>query len=266
MRNFKRRRVSLLLLLLGAFLAPAASGADKREIIRQARKAYYNLPSQGFDGFQVAVVPDWTVTLKDELKTDIPPDHPALKILNGIHFWLAWDQNGATKLSHQVDSTPVDQKSAEGMNQTVSGVEQVLSGFSQTIAPFLFSAPFPEAESTYDLEELSDLYRISYKEGQFDIITTMRKDFAVVEMKVKGQAFAASIKPQIKSSPKGFLLSGYEGDYQPASGDAYLVSVQIDYKEVEGLQLPGELRMEATARGSTHKMDLHFTDFQVKKH
>lgn len=263
-RRSHPKAIAAVLLFL-SLLASLTSGSDKREIIRQARLSYYNLPNEGFAGFQVTVVPDWALMLKQELGTDISPDHPALKILNGIHFWFAWDQKGSAKLSHQVDSATADLKSAEGMNQTISGIEEMLSGFSQTMGPFLFTSPFPEIEGAYDLDESNDQYRISYKDGQFDIVTTMGKDFAILEMQVKGPQFTGSIKPQLKRTAKGFLVSEYQGDYQPASGDAYHLSVQIDYKEAEGFQLPAELRVDVGVKGAAHKVNLKFQDFQITK-
>jgi hypothetical protein len=254
------------MLLVFGLLAPPGSGADKQEIIRQAKRAYYNLPSQGLIEMQSAVVPNWSAMLKEELKTDIPPDHPAFKILNGLHFWLSLDQKGSAKLSHQTDNTPTDQTSIENMNQTISGVEQVLSGFSQTVAPYLFTSPFPEIESAYELQEQGDQYRLSYKEGQFDILTIMKKDFAIVELKVSGPEFIASVKPELKGTPKGFLVTGYQATYQASSGtESYQLSVQIDYKEVEGFQVPNKLGVDATVNGAAHKMELQFTDYQIKK-
>jgi len=159
MRRSRQFRIWLVLLLICSLLAPQGSAADKQEIIRQAKRAYYNLPSQGLIEMQSAVDPNWGAILKEELKTDVPPDHPAFKILNGLHFRLSLDEKGAAKLTHQTDNTPTDQASIENMNHTISGVEQVLSGFSQTVAPFLFTSPFPEVESAYELEEQGDQYR-----------------------------------------------------------------------------------------------------------
>lgn len=266
MRRSRQFKIGLALLLICGLLAPPGNSADKQEMIRQAKGAYYNLPSQGLIELESAVVPNWGAILKEELKTDIPPDHPALKLLSGLHFWVSLDQKGTAKLTHQTDTTPTNQTSMAGLNQTTSGVEEVLSGFWQTMAPFLFTSPFPEITNTYELQEHGDQYRLSYREGQFDILTIMKKDFAIVELKVSGPEFIASVKPQVISTPKGFLVTGYQATYQASSGaEPYQLSVQIDYKEVEGFQLPAKLQADVTANGATHKMELQFTDYQIKK-
>jgi len=105
----------------------------QQAILQRTNQAYYNLPSQGLVEFQCVVVPDWSVTLKEELHQDFPPDHPAIKALNGIHFWLALDEKGSAKLTHKLDEVPTDPKTLEGYNQTISGVAEVLTGFSQSV-------------------------------------------------------------------------------------------------------------------------------------
>ena len=266
MREWRVHRFWLALLLVGSLLVPDGSGADKREIIRRAQGSYYNLPRQGCLEFQAAVVVNWPAILSAELKSDISPDHPVLKLLNGLHFWLSLDQKGAAKLTHQRDAAPVNEKSMADLNQTISGVEEMLSGFSQTMAPFLFTSPFPPVESEYELEEEGDHYKISYREGGFEILNFMTRDLAITELRVSGADIKASVKPHNTKTENGYLVTGYEATYQSATGkDSSQVSVQIDYKEVDELQLPGKLVVNVTASGSTHRMELQFADYQVKK-
>jgi hypothetical protein len=266
MRQSRIVKLLLVTLLCGSSFAARGTSTDKRELLRAAQQSYYNLPSQGFIEFQCSVIPDWTAILKEELKSDIPPDHPGLKLLNKIHFWLSWDQKGSAKLTHQSDYIPADQKSMTDLNQTISGMEEVLTGFSHTMSSYLFTSPFPKIDGEYKLEEKQDGYELSYREGPFDVETMMRKDFGIVQSKVVGPAFAGTIKPQLMKTDLGFLVTGYEGTYQPASeSTAMRVSTQIDYKVVEGFQLPSKLTVDTTASGSTHRIEFQFTDYQVKK-
>jgi hypothetical protein len=266
MRYLKIVQLLLVLLLCGCSFAPRGSGTSKQDIIRAAQRSYYNLPNQGLVEFQCSAIPDWKAILKEELKSDIPPDHPGLKVLNKIHFWLSLDQKGSPKLTHQSDYTPTDQKSMADLNQTISGMEETLTGFSHTISPFLFTSPFPKIDGDYKLEEKQDGYELSYREGRFDVETTMRKDFGIVQMKVVGPEFTGTIKPQLVKTDLGFLVTGYEGTYQPPSESSTMrVSAQIDYKAVEGFQLPCNLKVDTAAAGGAHKIEFQFTDYQIKK-
>ena len=266
MRQSKIGQLLLVTLLCGCFFAARGTGTDKREILRAAQQSYYNLPSQGFIEFQCSVIPDWMAILKEELKSEVPPDHPGLKVLNKIHFWLSWDQKGSPKLTHQSDYIPTDQKSMADLNQTISGMEETLTGFSHTISPFLFTSPFPKIDADYELNEKEDRYQLSYREGGFDVEITMRRDFGIVLMKVAGPAFTGTMKPQLTKTDLGFLVTSYEGTYQPTSeSSATRLSAQIDYKIVEGFQLPSKLRVDTAASGSVHKIEFQFADYQVKK-
>jgi len=239
---------------------------DKKELIRQARGSYYNLPGQGLFEAQSTVTPNWAAFLRKELKSDIPPDHPALKLLNGVHFWLSLDQKGAAKISHRIDATPANQKSIADLHQSVSGVEEMLDGFAKGVNPFLFTSPFPAVDSDYSLEEVDDQYRLIYKQGQFDTTTTMTKDFAIKEMDVAGPEFRGSMKPQFTKTDKGFLITAYDSTYQSASAKRPdWLSVQIDYAEVEGLQLPERVSMNTSSDAGTFKWELLFSAYQVKK-
>jgi hypothetical protein len=83
---------------------------------------------------------------------------------------------------------------------------------------------------------------------------------------VIGAEFTGTIKPQVTKTDFGFLVTGYQGNYQASSGGTSMqVSAQIDYKDVSGFQLPDKLRVDTSAGGSTHKIELQFTDYQVKK-
>ncbi len=266
MRQLRIVRLLLVTLLCGSSFTARGTGTDRREILRAAQQSYYNLPSQGFIEFQCSAIPNWTAILKEEMKSDVPPDHPGLKLLNKIHFWLSWDQKGSAKLTHQSDYVPTDQKSMENLNQTISGMEEVLTGFSHTMTSYLFTSPFPKIDGDYELDEKQDRYQLSYREGGFDIQTTMRKDFGIVQTKVVGPQFTGTIKPQLTKTDLGFLVTGYEGTYQsPSQGSEMRVSAQIDYKVVEGFQLPSGLRIDTAAAGSVHRIEFQFTDYQVKK-
>ncbi len=107
---------------------------------------------------------------------------------------------------------------------------------------------------------------MSYREGRFDVETTMRKDFGIVQMKVVGPEFTGTIKPQLVKTDLGFLVTSYEGTYQPPSESSTMrVSAQIDYKVVEGFQLPSNLKVDTAAAGGAHKIEFQFTDYQIKK-
>lgn len=243
-----------------------AQTKSPQDIVRAAGQSYYNLPKEGLLEFQCVALPDWQFTLAAELHTEIAPDHPAIKILNGVHFWLSLDQQGSPKLTHKLDSQPEDPKTQEGISQTVSGVEQVLSGFSQSVAPFLFTSMLPKPEDKYSFETRGNQHFLAFKEGSDDVSLTLRDDLTVSEAKVVSQELTATMRPQFAKTDKGFLLVKIDSDYRLAA-DAAPTSVvmDIEYANVQGLQLPSKLRVDTRVGDATHKMVILFKDYEVKK-
>jgi hypothetical protein len=246
-------------------LAYAADRADKREIVKQARAAYYSLRGRGLDEFESNVQPNWRLVLKDQLAADPANAEKALTMLNGIHFLVALGRDGAVKITHREDVAPVNQQAAEGFKQIFSGMEQAMSGFFDSWSPFMLTSPFPEVAGDYTLEELNNQFHLSYKDGAAAIVTTMSKDLAISEIKVDSPEFKSVLKPQFTKSAQGLLLSGYEATYQGTAGGAsVLLNVRIENQPVNGMQLPHKLNLDGSYQGTPFQMELTFSDYRVK--
>lgn len=263
-------RIGTLLLSCLLAISPSWSfdlTSAQKDLLQRTNKAYYNLPAEGLVEFQCVVAPDWAVTLKQELHQDFPPDHPAIKTLNGIHFWMSLDAKGSAKLTHQVDVLPTDQQAQEGYNETVSGVEQVLSGFSQAVTPFLFTAIFPPADSSFSVETRDMVHHVKYKEDKSDVSVTLKDDLTISDLLVVSPELTANMRPQFTKTPRGYLITSFGGEYQFANNPNKMeITMQVEYAEVEGLQLPSKLTVDTVQSGTTHKMVFDFKNHEVKKH
>jgi hypothetical protein len=258
-----------LCLSVSGFAVPAAPGvddADKKEIVKQAHAAYYNAKTQGLIEFQANVAPNWRIVLKDQLATNPEGAEKALKMLNGIHFTVSLDPQGIIKVAHRADVAPANESAAKGFEQIFTGMEQTMSGFFDTWKPFMFTSPFPEVDSEYQLVEKENQYYLSYKEDATDVVTTMSKDFAISELKVTAAGFKSSLKPRFKKGPQGFLMTGYTATYQGATAtDTVQLQVEIDYQEVNGVQLPRSLNLSGNYQGTAFAMEMTFSNYDVKK-
>ncbi len=244
-----------------------ADVANKRAIVNQARQAYYSLKDRGLIEFQANVSPNWRLVLKDQIATNPASAETALKLLNGIHFTVSLGPDGVVKVTHQADVAPTNVKVAEGFNQIFTGMEQAMSGFFDTWKPFMLSSPFPDADSDYQLEGLDSQYLLSYKDGTADVATTMSKNLVISEIKVDSPAFKSVLQPQFIKSPQGLLFTGYDATYrEPSGGEGVQLKVQIDYQQVNGLQLPRKLNLAGSYQGTPFAMELMFSDYQVKNH
>src|SRR5947209_8903541 len=265
----KSRWVSFLICCsLMCLNVPAAHGADlanKKEIVKQARAAYYSLRKLGLSEFQANIKPNWEMTLKKELETNPEGAQNGLKMLNGLHFSMTLDPAGKVTVEHRSDAPPPNEQVAQGFNQIYSGMDQAVSGFFATWSLFMLTSPFPGDEIDYQLQDVGGQYRLSYKDGNADVITTMNKNLTVTEIVVNSPEFKSTIRPQLSKSSNGFLLSGYEGIYKPVAGAGDVqLKVRLDYQQVSGLQLPNRLDMDSVYDGTPTQMELVIGDYRVQ--
>jgi hypothetical protein len=264
-------RLSRAAMVVCALLAAGTAGAadkkpaDRKEVIKRARSAYYSLQSQGLAEFQCTMAPNWEALLQETRKTDAAGVDRAIQALRQLQFTVSLGITGSAKVTHTTIAAANDQM-AEGLNQVYSGMEQMVSGFFDTWSPFMRTSPFPEAEGNYELADQGEQWTLSYKEGTAAVVTTMGKDFAIHELKVNTPEFFSSLQPQFTRSPRGFLLTGYQADYRGKSpSDTTQLKVGIAYQEVNGFQLPKKLDLSGSYGGSPFQMQVTFLGCQATK-
>lgn len=268
----KPRWLSLCLpLLLACGLAAAAQSqtpvSDRKKVIEEARHSYYSLRAAGLDEFRATIKPNWEQVLKSQSVSDPAQLQAALKLLNGLHFTMLQDKDGKVTITHHADTEPPNEQARKGFEDIYSGIDQAVSGFFATWSLFMLSPPFPAVASEYQLEDLGSQYRVSYKEGSSDIVTVMGKDLIVREIKVTAPEFISIIRPHVAQTAKGFVLTGYVGDYTPKSGPGVVhLDIKIDHTPVNGMQLPLNLIADTTLDGAPTHIELAFSQHEVKNH
>ena len=255
--------VACLLVILNASPAQAVGTTDKREIIRQARAAYYNLRNHGLVSFQADVQPNWRLVLKDQLTTNPVSAEEAVRLLNGIRTTAAIGKDGAVSVDNREDVAPSNEQQAKGFAQVLSGMQQAASGFLDSWKPFMLTSPFPEVSGNYTVDEIGAEYRLRYNEGTSIVRTAMSKNLLIREIKVTGPQFTSVFNPRFTKSEQGFLLSGYEAVYTDSSGVS-LVDVQIDNQPVDGFELPHNLDLRGSYHGTPFVMTLTFSNYRLE--
>lgn len=255
--------------LLSLFLAiPALSGQglgahQKQEILKKARAACYNLRQEGLVSFQAGMEPDWDTILASARKENPDGIDRAVKLLGDIHFRMTLAADDSVKLTHDSVEAPNDQ-AAKGLAQVYEGMEQMTQGFFQTWSLFLLSYPFPDPGEPCQLLASGGLYQLTYKEGTSDVVTTFGKDFRITNMKVTTPTFVSQIQPQFEKTPRGYLLVGYQADYQSGNAaETTKLQVGIQYKDVDGLKLPSQLDLQGSYGGSPFSVRVAFKDLKA---
>lgn len=239
--------------------------AARKGVVRQARAAYYNLRNQGFVQFHARIAPNWDPIL-EPMRSTAPPGaiENATKLLAGLHFTMSLDNANKVKVTHSADVKAPNSEAAKGFDQIFDGMEQAVKGFFDTWTPFMLTSMFPQVDGHYQVEDLGDKYRVTYKEDDTDIVLTMGRDFALSEARITTAQFDSAIWPEFTSTPKGYVLSGYKAHYQSATETTKL-AIKIENQQVNELQLPGRLSIKAMYNGNPYVIELAFADYQVEK-
>jgi hypothetical protein len=259
-----------LALALGCVLVPglseAESVADKQSILRQAWRAYYDLRQHGLSGFRCDITPNWRMLLQQQLKDSPASTETALKLLGQLRFTVTLAADDSVRLEHN-DIPGQNKSTMDALKQIYGGMEQLTSGFFDTWKIFMLAPPLPDADSDYDLQASGPFYRVTYKETDADVDTTMTKDFAVTNLSVTGRDFTSSIRPRFNRTPEGFVLAAYDASYRSAKPEeATELRVSADYQQLNGLQMLRKLTIAGTYGGEAFPdIELAFSGCKVTK-
>jgi hypothetical protein len=250
------------------FLLPAttADAVDSRDVIKQARSAYYSLQAHGFIEFRCNMTPNWEVFLQEERKTNPSGADRALHKLEGPQFVISLGASGSAKIAR---STMAADQKPEEITQIYDDLEQTVSNVFATWFSFVNSPNLPAVEDKYQLEERGTRWHLTYKAGSLEVGTIMDKDFSIREWKATAPNFVMTILPQFTATGEGLLLAGYWLDYSarvPDANDATQLQLRIAYQEANGLQLPRKMNLGGVYGGGPILFEVAFSDCVVTRH
>jgi hypothetical protein len=244
-------------------LASAQKLVDKQAILSQARQSYYNLHNEGLATFQCSVTPNWERILQGEGRHDAATIDATVKTLSQLRFATNVAADNSVKLTHN-DLPGQSQQMKDALRQIYGGMEQMTSGFFDSWGLFMLSTPFPEINSKYQLDTIGPQYRLTYKEGTADVVTTMGRDFSITELRVTSPEFDSSLQPTFTKTPRGLVLRGYDASYQSQKPkETTRLKVLIDYQEVQGFQMLQKLNLSGTHDGTEFALEMVFSDCHV---
>lgn len=243
MRKLARTSSSLLLILaltvqVYPWERPSGQTVTSPDVLSQARSAYYSLTRKGFKGFTATVEPNWEVILA---QTATPA---SLKVFRAVRFSMVADANGAVTVSHEVDADARNPKLQPVVNRIHNDVQGLVTGFFNTWRIFVVNSPFPETENQIKIQHTDKQYHLSYTTQSGNVTIAMTRDFLITEWNFSGPTVKRTVKPQFQKTADGFLLTGYQGVFEPiGDGIKTTLDFHIDYQDVSGMKVPLKLRL-----------------------
>jgi hypothetical protein len=240
--------------------------ATKRQaVLGAATRSYYNLRNQGLVSYQCEVTPDWNLLLQDQRKQNPAGADTAIGILNQLHFTINFGADDSVKITHN-ELTGQNPQMMSALAQVYGGMEQMTSGFFDTWKLFMVNSPFPAVDSDYQVEDLGQRYRLTYKESGADVTTSMGHDYQITNLQVTTKDYDSAIQPTLSNNGSGYILSSYDATYTSQNAaEKTVLTVNMEYQQVQGLQLPKTLSLSGTYGGTPFAVHLTFFNYQVTK-
>jgi hypothetical protein len=243
-------RSSGLVFLLLAFCLSTSFGQQlspsDKELLKTARKKYYNLSVAGFDGMNCLIKYDYaTVPLMPSSEED-----PLRKLLETTAFTLAIDSKGRVTVDHQF---PAD--SSEEARQHAAQLTNLMTAFAsglfQTWATKGLQGPIPPFDSEIaSVSASGGGYVFSLRVPGSPVEVKTDKDFLVSEITSVGGRLIEH--PVYGPSSDGFVFVGNAAVDQSNPTQTVEISYQLELSLINGLRVPTSAHLQV-------KPDIHTT-------
>jgi hypothetical protein len=243
---------------------PSALAADKKTVIQQTNRTYYNLKARGMIEFACEIQPDWDTTFT-ALKTDTTGRELILPIAKQMKFRVSVGPSGAASVSHQFGQAPPTEDVAQRLRQVSEGVDQMIGGFFETWSQLMINPPLPGDEGDYQMEETSDGYRFTADAAKIHAVIVVEPNFIIKETEASTPDFEGTVHPRFVPHESGLVLDSYEGSFKQTGGTEQHLSVKVQYQDVDAITLPLNVSMSMKLPQGEFSFPMTFAHCQVKK-
>ena len=243
----------LIVLTLTVSVYPHDQTTTNQVVLSSARSAYYSLARKGFNGFTATIEPNWEVILA---QTATPAN---LKIFRDVRFSMVVDASGAVTVSHEVGPNASKPDLQPTVNRIHFDVQRLVTGFFNTWRIFVVSSPFPETENQIKVENTGKQRRISYTTQAGEVTITTTGELLIKEWNLSGPTVKRTVKPQFQKTPDGYLLTGYQGVFEPVGdGIKTILDFHIEYQDFNGMKVPQKVRFSGMHGSEPVEAELAF--------
>jgi hypothetical protein len=247
--------------------APAQAGAMQSErrshsgdddaMLARVAKLYYSTKSAGLTGFDCTVHPDWLKLIQSsETGSTVTENSQDVMLLKSIAISLHARMNGSSALEWVQPSNaskPLDQASAETIDQMHRGIEETLVGFMQFWTPFVDGSVVPPNGRGIEIRHTASGLILHMKQPDAEVTEVFSNELILKEFKVVTGGKMIALKPSYDSSDDGLLVSRFVAHIGPqnASGtEVQEMHVEIYYQTIGDFPIPSRLNVEVVGTGT----------------
>jgi len=225
--------------------AQALTGKAQTELLSNARAQYYNLSFLGLKSFSCSVDDiDWNSIIMQTAGSTIPADNPVMVYLTKSRLLVKETVASGAEITWANTGTP-PAAAVDSTSQMRELIKQLLDGFFHLWMPNITGELFP-GEVT-GVRATDKGYLVTENNPKDKSSDTMTFDKAMLLSHISSISVDGSSESDMKyaKTPQGWLLSAIEEvdtEKSPSVPPNY-ITMQADYQQVDGFQLPGALAL-----------------------
>jgi hypothetical protein len=244
---------------------PIVTLKDGSAGIQQINEAYYSLSRKGFQSFECELTINVFESAKEALKSNYPATDPKSKVLDDVKFHMTFDKNEEKiGFNHTPFPSTGDSIIDDAVKNNNNYAEDALGVFFGVWGAYVGDINQLPPEQVYTVEKLPNGYVLSYnnktsgKSGkvQLDNKLRMLEDYFITSDSEQ------KTKTHFINSKQGFLLQSFES---VISRKNRKISAAISYQEVDGFQLPKEVRIKINSSKNKGIVEIKFFNYKTKK-
>ena len=232
-------------------------GSD-RKFLEDTRNSYSLLRRQGLLEVRASILPNWQLMLKDVPAKDKPA---ALRLSKRLRFTVEADTKGNINVSHSIVGPRPNKATASALDNLAKSVDLSVTAFLMSWAPFMLSELIPENLDQFVLQQLEQERLLTFKVKEVEVSVAISKDFEIKELRTA----QGTIKPILRKSKDGFVLTGYEGSNEDPVVGNVVVKAVIESVPTQGVLLPKTVVVNGSAGQTPINFELHFSNYQLKR-
>ena len=230
---------------------------DEDALLARAAKLYYSTKSAGLTGFDCAVHPDWSKLFQGtESQINTAGSRESVNLLKSVAIRLHARMNGGSTLEWVQPSNasrPLDQASAETVDQMHKAIEETLTGFMQFWTPFVDGSVVPPNAKGIDIRHSPSGLILLLKQPDATVMEVFSNELVLKEFKVITGGRMIDLKPSYDSVDDGLLVSRFVAHIGPekdSTKEAQEMDAEIYYQTVGNFPIPSRLNVEVVGTGT----------------
>ena len=232
-------------------------GNDNDILLARAAKLYYSAKSAGLTGFDCTIHPDWLKLIQSsETDTTVTESGESVLLLKSVAINLHARMNGSSVLEWVQPSNaskPLDQASAEMLDQMHKAIDETLMGFMQFWTPFVDGSIVPPDSKGIEIRHSPSGPILLLKQPDAIVMEVFSNEMVLKEFRIVTGGKMIDLTPSYDSTDDGLLVSRFVAHVGPAkasAGEVQEMDVEIYYQTIGDFPIPS--RAECGCRGHGH--------------